>query len=78
MNMVTVDDQKRIQIPDAKPGQVFDFQKSGKDSFTLTLVNPVPPGPVKSELVVKNGYTFIRTGVPIDYDALQAALKEFP
>ncbi len=78
MNTVTVDEQKRIWTPDAVPGQVFDCQRAGKDAFTLTLINPVPAGPVKSELIVKNGYTVIRTGVPIDCEALQAALKEFP
>lgn len=34
------DDRKRVVIPDAKPGQVFDVQSNGDGSITLTPLKP--------------------------------------
>jgi hypothetical protein len=46
---LTVDDQKRIRIPDAKPRQVFAYANNGDGTLTLTLVKaeasePFPRG----------------------------------
>lgn len=38
MKTLTVDDQKRIRIPDAKPRTVFAYQNNGDGSITLTEV----------------------------------------
>ena len=38
MTTVTVDDRKRVRIPDAKPGQVFALENKGDGSVTLTPV----------------------------------------
>ena len=38
MKTLTVDDQKRIRIPDAKPRQVFAYENHGDGTLTLTLV----------------------------------------
>jgi hypothetical protein len=38
MKTLTVDDQKRIRIPDAKPRQVFAYQNNGDGTITLTAV----------------------------------------
>jgi hypothetical protein len=35
---LTVDDQKRIRIPDAKPRQVFAYENRGDGTLTLTLL----------------------------------------
>ena len=35
----TVDEHKRIRIPDAKPRQVFTCENHGDGRLTLTLVN---------------------------------------
>ncbi len=52
MKTLTVDDQKRIRIPDAKPRQVFAYSNNGDGTLTLTLVKaeaqePFPPGSLK-------------------------------
>ena len=39
MKTLTVDDQKRITIPDAKPRQVFTYENNGDGTITLTPVN---------------------------------------
>ena len=48
MKTLTVDDQKRIRIPDAKPRQVFAYENNGNGMLTLVLVKtkvhePFPP-----------------------------------
>ena len=42
---LTVDDQHRIRIPDAKPRQVFAYENHGHGHITLTLVDAVEPFP---------------------------------
>jgi hypothetical protein len=38
MKTLTVDDQKRIRIPDAKPRQIFAYENHGNGTITLTEV----------------------------------------
>ena len=38
MHTVTVDDDQRVQIPDAKPGQVFDCTPNPDGSYVLVPV----------------------------------------
>ena len=42
---LTVDDQQRIRMPDAKPRQVFAYENHGHGHVTLTLVDAVEPFP---------------------------------
>lgn len=42
---LTVDDQQRIRMPDAKPRQVFAYENHGGGHVTLTLVEPVTKEP---------------------------------
>ena len=49
MKTLTVDDQKRIQLPDAEPQQVFSYVNNGDGTMTLALVKakasePFPRG----------------------------------
>ena len=49
MKTLTVDDQRRIRIPDAKPRQVFAYANNGDGTLILTLVKaeasePFPRG----------------------------------
>ena len=38
MNTITVDDRKRVRIPEAKPGQVFDLAANSDGSYLLIPV----------------------------------------
>ena len=38
MTTITVDERKRVRLPDAKPGQVFAYANNGDGSLTLTPV----------------------------------------
>ena len=42
MTTLTADERKRVRIPDAKPGQVFEYHHNGDGSVTLT---PLQAGP---------------------------------
>lgn len=49
MKTLTVDANKRVRIPDAKPRQVFSYENHGDGRITLTIVKaqtaePFPPG----------------------------------
>jgi hypothetical protein len=49
MNTVTVDDDKRVRIPDTEPGQVFDCTPNPDGSYVLVPVTAertemFPPG----------------------------------
>ena len=68
---LTVDDQKRIRIPDAEPRQVFAYANNGDGTLILTLVKaeasePFPRGSLlkyftpeknKEELALLSGCT---------------------
>jgi hypothetical protein len=40
MKTVTADDRKRVRIPDAKPGQVFEYANNEDGSITLEPIKP--------------------------------------
>ena len=42
MKTLTVDDHKRIRIPDAKPRTVFAYENHGDGTITLTEVRAEP------------------------------------
>ncbi len=54
MTIVTADDYKRIRIPDAKPGQSFDYDTSG-GAITLTPIVKAEPKILPGRLVRRNG-----------------------
>ena len=38
MTILTVDDRKRVRLPDARPGQVFVYANNGDGTVTLTPI----------------------------------------
>jgi hypothetical protein len=50
-----VDEQLRVRIPDAKPGQVLDYTVNPDGSFKLTPVVKTEPETVTVGLVRKDG-----------------------
>jgi hypothetical protein len=40
---LTADDQKRIQIPDAEPGQKFTYEQAANGAIVLTPINGLRP-----------------------------------
>jgi len=42
---VTADSKRRVIIPAARPGDVFEIQSAGEGKFTLTRLEPIQNRP---------------------------------
>jgi hypothetical protein len=78
--MVTVkaDNRRRVQLPDAEPGQVYALERAGEGQFVLTLVKKVEPKLPRARLVKRGGYLVADTGQPLNMDVIRQLLMEFP
>jgi len=74
---VIADNKKRVTLP-TKPGERFDLQAVGNDKFILTRLAPVKVRPAKVTFKKVGGYIVAKTDQPIDVDAINRALDEFP
>ena len=76
---VVADSKKRVTIRLAKPGDRFDIQVAGDGKFLLTkleLIEETPPAKVR---IVKRGkYSVGILDRPINEQALNEALRDFP
>jgi hypothetical protein len=71
------DDRKRVVVPQAKPGQVYDAQANGDGSMTLTPLKPARRAPRFLKLEKRGKYTVGVLDGPIDPDALNSPLKNY-
>lgn len=74
---VIADDKKRVTLP-TRPGARFDVQTVGDDKFILTRLVPVELRAAKVTFKKVDGYTVAETDGPIDLNAINKALEEFP
>ena len=74
---VIADSKKRVTLP-TRPGERFDLQAQGGDRFILTRLVPVEPRKSKVSSKKTAGYTVGCLGHPVNADALQRSLEEFP
>jgi hypothetical protein len=78
--MITLkaDDRSRVKLPDARPGQVFVYEKAGHGQFILTVVRKeeTPVGKVK--LVKQGGFTVGVTDRTITPEKIKELLSELP
>lgn len=65
-------------LPSAKPGDSFEVLMPNEGTFVLTRVEPVPSRPAEVKLEKRGHFTVGVLNRPIDEQALQAALAEFP
>ena len=73
--IVTVDEQRRVPLPDsAKPGQAFDLKEAGPSSFVLTRVEQR----AGVQLQRKDGYLVAITPHIITQAETRRAVDEFP
>ena len=77
---ITADAKKRVRLGLAKPGDRFDVQVSGDGAFILRRLEPVKkaPRPAKVTFVKEGRFTVGVLDRPINEEALQKALAEFP
>jgi hypothetical protein len=74
---VIADNKKRVTLP-TKPGERFDVQSFGNDRFVLTRLAPIRLRSAKVTFKKVDGYTVAKTNHPIDMEAVNRALEEFP
>ncbi len=74
---VVADNKKRVTLP-TQPGERFDLQAVSSDQIILTRLAPGKARPAKVTFKKVGGYTVAKTDQPIDMDALNRALDEFP
>jgi hypothetical protein len=74
---VVADNKKRVTLP-TQPGERFDVQAVGNDKFILTRLAPVKVRRARVTFKKVGGYMVAKTDQPIDVDAINRALDEFP
>ena len=75
MKTLTVDDEKRIRLPDVEPKQVFAYEREGA-KIMLTPVEPAKPIPAR--LVREQGRTLAVGDRPMTLEDTKAALTDWP
>ena len=75
---VTADNKRRVVLPTAKPGELFDVQSAGEGKFVLTRMEPIQPRQAKVRIEVENGLVVGVLDRPINEHALREALADFP
>ena len=74
---VTTDAKKRVVLPQAKPGDVFDVQNSSNGKLVLTPLIP-DERPNRIKLVEENGYLVAVGSRLITQAETRKLLDEFP
>ncbi|MCI0720970.1 MAG: hypothetical protein L0338_18680 [Acidobacteria bacterium] len=74
---VIADNEKRVVLPDAQPGECFDVQVCD-NGFVLRKLKSLSPGPAKVNFIKRDGFTVAMADQPIDEQALREALANFP
>ena len=73
-----VDDQNRVVVPQAKPGQVYAVQENADGSLTLKAVEPTTSAAPTCRLADEDGFPVVVPNQPIDEQAIRDLLADFP
>jgi hypothetical protein len=72
------DDQKRVLVPQAKPGQVYAVEENADGVFTLTAIKSAEPAHPQCRLAKENGFTVVVPQQPINELVIKELLADFP
>jgi hypothetical protein len=75
---VKADNKRRVVLPSARAGDLFEVQVLGEGRLTLTRLEPIQDRPARGRLEKRGKYTVLVTENAINEAALKAALAEFP
>jgi len=78
MQTVTVDEQKRVRIPDAEPGQVFAYDRATDGTITLQHIDQAASAHPTFRLAREDGFTVVIPNQPINEQAIKELLADFP
>jgi hypothetical protein len=72
------DDEGRVLVPQAKPGQVYAVVENADGGFTLTAIKPAAMRRLQCRLAEENGFTVVVPQQPINEVAIKELLAELP
>ena len=75
---VVADEKRRVSLPAIQPGDTFQVQVAGDGKIVLTLIESLSQAPTKVHVEKHNGFSVGVLDRPIDEQALQQALEDFP
>jgi hypothetical protein len=75
---LTVDDEKRVRLPDAQPRQVFAYESSADGSIHLMPVKEPASTPGRARLERRDGRTLAVTDHALTNEDVQRVMESFP
>jgi hypothetical protein len=75
---VTADNKRRVVLPSAKPGDLFEVQFSGEGKLTLTKLKPIRSRTTPVRFEKRGKYTVGISERPVSSEAIRQALADFP
>ena len=77
---VTADDRKRVMLPHARPGELFDYSRDAEGRIILRRLKPEPNTPLPRKRLVKgkDGRIYVTGGIPVTTALLKKLMEEFP
>jgi len=76
MAISTADAKRRVVLPAAKPGDVFDIQSQGEGRLLLVRLEPPKPGPGMSMARCLEAIDAAPLRPKMSWDSLKAATRE--
>jgi len=77
---VTADDRQRVKLPDARPGELFDYSRDAEGRIILRRMTPVSETKTSRKRLVrrKDGTTYFVGGVAPTTALVKKLLEDFP
>ena len=72
----TADSKKRVVLPGAKPGDVFDVQRNGDGRFLLVRLERPAPAPRMSRAQCLRAIAAAPLDLKMDWETLRALTRE--
>jgi hypothetical protein len=73
---VRADEKKRVVLPGAKPGDVFDCEEQGNGHFRLVRLNPAPPPRKMTRAEVRKAIQASKLKFDMTWEELRAWTRE--
>ena len=78
MNVVKVDNKRRVRVPEFRPGQVYTYATNPGGSVTLTEVKPVEPPSPKVRVVTEGKRKLLSSDRRVSNEDVQNVMEQFP
>ncbi|NQU10215.1 hypothetical protein HQ590_05465 [bacterium] len=76
MAITTADAKKRVVLPQAKPGEVYDVQRQGETRILLVRLEPAVPKKRRTQAACLKALTAAPLQLRMDWPALRQLTRE--